>query len=268
MTVDYKKFGLRYKEILAELRATADFDKFLERTLSLDMALEKSRRADPYDYDLAFKILIEKQRLINGLIEKFHLPPPFRIILENPFNPDANGLFFAPYRIDPQTIPVEKGEFEKPRIAGKSLDELTVTIYGRLSTEDWKTLKERIERLQDIAFDSEAIRPFRRSKNIDGKVKVVKEMATRKPKRVHEEVVQHNYMAILMKQNNKELSTSEKRRLAKLNPRSVQKVIEKGRSSADVAAQLGRRSKGKDKGAAVRKTLSRYKNAKKRVKTP
>lgn len=265
--MDYKKYGLRYKELLAELRVTPDFDEFLNRTLSLDMELERLGRIDPYDFDRSFKILILKQQLINLLIKKFKLPPPFRFILEKPFNPDVNGLFFAPYRIDPQAISVNKGEFEKPRIAGEPLDELTVTIYGRLSTEDWKTLKERVEHWQDVAFDPEAIRPFRQSKNIDEKVRLVKEMGTRKPKRVREEVVQHNYIDLVAKSKKGKLSASEKRKLVKLNPRSMRHVIE-GKNSADVAAQLGRRSKGKDKGAAVRKTLSRFKNAKKRAKTP
>ncbi len=266
-TVDYKKIGLRYRERLATLRATPDFDEFLIETIRLDMELEQSRRTDGYNFEPAIKIHIEKMRLIEGLIKKFHLPPPFRNILENPFYPEANGLYFAPYRIDPQVIPVAKGEFEHPRISGEPLDSLTVTIYGRLSTEDWASLKERIERLQDVAFDTEAIHPFRRSKNIDEKVRIVKEMATRKPRRVRKENVEHNYIDILEKSMGK-LSISKKREFSKLHPWSVRKVIENGRSSADVASQLGRRSKSKDKGAAVRKTLSRFKNAKKRTKAP
>jgi hypothetical protein len=265
--VDYKKFGLRYKELLAELRATPDFDEFRIMTLSLDMELDRLGRIEPYDFSRSSEILILKQQLVNLLIKKFKLPPPFRIILGNPFNPDANGLFFAPYRIDPQVIHVKKGEFEHPRIAGEPLDELTVTIYGRLSTEDWRTLKERIERLQDIAFDSDAIRPFRRSKNINEKVRVIKEMATRKPKRTREEIVQGSYIDHVMKSKKGKLSVSEKRTLIKLNPESVEKIID-GKTSADVAIQLNRHSKAKDKGAAVRKTLSRFKNAQKLAKRP
>ncbi len=227
------------------------------------MELERSRRTDGYNFEPALKIHIEKTRLIESLIKKFRLPPPFRILLENPFYSDANGLYFAPYRIDPQAIPVEKGEFEHPHIAGKPLEELTITIYGRLSTEDWKGLKERIERLQDIAFDQEEIRPFRRSKNINEKVEIVKEMAQRKRKKTREEIIHGSYVDLVEKARRGTLTASEKRHLVKLNPGSVREITE-GLNSADVAVKLTRRGKAKDKGAAVRQALSRFNKAKKR----
>ncbi len=264
--MDYKKFGLRYRERLAELRATPEFEDYSNKWLSFELELDRLREAEPYNFEPVIKIQFEKMHLVDYLMKKFHLPPPFRHLLENPFNPDANGLSFAPYRIDPQTIPVEKGEFKNPRIAGGPLDELTVTIYGKLSTEDWKTLKERIEELQKIAFSQEALRPFRQSKNIDEKVRIVKEMASRKRRRVREEIVKGSYVDRVDKAKNGKLSVSEKRKLIRLNPQSVEHIVE-GKDSADVATQVGKQSKGNDKGAAVRQTLSRHKRAGKRAGT-
>ena len=257
-TVDRKQYGAQYREIWAQLQATPEFDIFINKFLELD---SENPHGKFYDHDLALRILWDKERLASAMMEKFHLPPHFRYFLHEPLSIGSKELFFVPYRIDPQVVRVEKGN-GKPRIAGECLDHLTVTIYGKLSTEDWKSMKERIERLQDICFDPRVLKPFRRSKDLDTKIKIAREMRVRVPKRTHEKLVEGGYIDILTKRGG--LSAAEIKTLKKKNPGSVELVSE-GKSSADIAAVLGRKSKSKDKGSAIRKAFSRYKHKQKEL---
>lgn len=136
---------------------------------------------------------------------------------------------------------------------------VNLITYARLSTKEEKMALEDLRERQKLCLDPELIKQVRRKKSIERDLSIEKEMATREPKHKEEEL--SGYLKIAKREYDKGLTTSQKfSALKKLHPQDIE-IIQKGKTSKDVAQNtLG----SKKYASKVRQIASRI-NKKKKI---
>ena len=134
----------------------------------------------------------------------------------------------------------------------------SIVTHARLSTKEEKMALKDLREIQNMCFDPELTKQVRQKKSIERDISIEKEMTTREHK--HQEEQLSGYLKMAKKEFDKGLRTSQKfSAIKKLHPKDIE-IIQKGKTSKDIAqTTLG----DKKYASKVRQIASRIRRKKK-----